>query len=489
MKLHVIVYSLLLTLLLAACSKVAAPVTNTDISEFEFAPDGLSLSSSAAPRMVVRLGMYKDSATNQRSGKVVVAWSDQGDGNNLTGTISLKLRQVGSTTTLAELNNAAVDSAYLSPTIVQTTGTSQRGPLCVEVTAWDLSAGPYTFNTQSLPLVFCGSNTTETGSDVAVSLDANSKTSVVLTRTFPFVIATQNLGKQRANDVVVTVTLPTELEFVSEDSLAYDCTATTATEIRCARTTAMPVSRWGLPLILKGNTVTAGADVSVAISTTSTDPSTSNNSFTQAIVVSPLLCGDELFPDANLRAKVKDALGITNDADLCTDNMGGLTNLDAQSANISDLSGLEYATNLVILNLAYNQISDISALAGLSNLINLNLQENQISDISALAGLTNLTSLTPANNPISDISALAGLSNLGYLNLSASQISDISALAGLTNLTTLELSYNQIRDISALVSNSGLGSGDQIYLGGNYLSAQGISDVATLRGRGAIVDY
>ena len=86
----------------------------------------------------------------------------------------------------------------------------------------------------------------------------------------------------------------------------------------------MPVSRWGLPLMLKGNTVTASSDVSVAISTTSTDQSDANNSFTQAISVTNI-CGAALFPDANLRAKVKTELSITDDADLCIDDMGGLT--------------------------------------------------------------------------------------------------------------------------------------------------------------------
>ncbi len=481
MKLKIMAYCLLGILLvgmLGACSQPAQPQDNTDISEFEFVPDGLSLSSTTAPRMVVRLGMYKDSVTNLRSGKVVVAWSDQGDGNNLTGTISLKLRQVGSTTTLAELNNAAIDSAYLAPTIVQTDGTSQKGPLCVEVTAWDLSAGAYTFNTQSLPLVFCGSNTTETGSDLAVSLDANSETSGVLTRTFPFVIATQNLGKQRASDVVVTVTLPTELEFVSEDSIAYDCTATTATVISCALNRVMPVSRWGLPLMLKGNTVTAGADVSVAITTTSTDPNPANNSFTQAVSVTNI-CGAALFPDANLRAVVKSTLSITNDADLCVDDMGGVTSLDARESNISNLSGLEYATNLTQLYLGWgafsqNYISDISVLAGLTNLTTLELNGNQITDISALAGLTNLTTL-----------------DLGWGG-SSNQITDISALAGLTNLQSLDLAFNQITDISALVSNSGLGSGDVVGLTYNSLDlTPGSADwlnILTLQNRGVTVD-
>ena len=50
-----------------------------------------------------------------------------------------------------------------------------------------------------------------------------------------------------------------------------------------------------------------------------------------------------------------------------------LTNLSAPRAQISDLTGLEHARNLMNLNLDRNQISDIGPLAGLTELEILSL--------------------------------------------------------------------------------------------------------------------
>ena len=162
-------------------------------------------------------------------------------------------------------------------------------------------------------------------------------------------------------------------------------------------------------------------------------------------------------PDANLRAKILAALDKPTDAQLTLADMANLTELDAPRAGISDLTGLQHATNLTTLVLTYNQLSDISALAGLTNLTQLWLNDTErISDISALANLTNLTWLTLSVNQISDISALANLTNLTTLWLVVNQISDISALANLTNLTHLYLRDNQISDISELAGLTNL---------------------------------
>jgi len=147
--------------------------------------------------------------------------------------------------------------------------------------------------------------------------------------------------------------------------------------------------------------------------------------------------------------------------------LSGLINLtelylnDYQIGNITALSTLINLTELSLIN---NQISDLSALSGLTNLLNLKLLNNQISDISPLSGLTNLTRLRLHNNLINDISTLSSLTNLMHLELSDNQINDISALSFLTNIYTLSLHDNQITDISPLVENSGLGSGDWLFL-------------------------
>jgi len=177
------------------------------------------------------------------------------------------------------------------------------------------------------------------------------------------------------------------------------------------------------------------------------------------------------FPDASLRDAIEWWLDIS---DPTPDDMLALTWFYAEDEGIVNLNGIEYAANLMSLDLGDNQISDISALSGLTNLECLDLGENQISDISALSGLTNLKSLDLWGNQISDISALSGLTNLECLYLGENQISDISALSGLTNLKSLDLWCNQISDISAL---SGLTN-----LWGLVLWCNQISDISALSG-------
>ena len=195
-------------------------------------------------------------------------------------------------------------------------------------------------------------------------------------------------------------------------------------------------------------------------------------------------------PGPNLRAAIAIALGRQPSDRIRRGNMANLTLLEARNANISDLTGLEGATNLRTLYLWNNSISDISVVAGLTNLIALHLGNNSVSDISAVAGLTNLTELYLWNNSISNISVVAGLTNLIALHLGNNSVSDISAVAGLTNLTSLWLQENNISDISPLVANAGLGSGDTVNVRRNSLSYQSIhTHIPTLQQRGVTVEF
>ena len=127
-----------------------------------------------------------------------------------------------------------------------------------------------------------------------------------------------------------------------------------------------------------------------------------------------------------------------------------LTYIDLWGNRIFDIEPLRELTQLRELYLARNEISDISPLAGLTELRELYLDSNEISDISPLAGLTELRVLWLYNNRIRDISALTELTELTWLILITNQISDITPLAQLTNLTYLGLTNNQIRDVSPL---------------------------------------
>ena len=157
-------------------------------------------------------------------------------------------------------------------------------------------------------------------------------------------------------------------------------------------------------------------------------------------------------PDANLRAKIESALGKTSGDPISAAEMATLTSLSAQDASISDLTGLETATNLTELQLWDNNISDIAAVASLTKLTRLYLWGNAITDISAVAGLTNLTHLRLSENSIANVSAVAGLTNLTHLYLRENSISDIAAVAGLTKLTELRIGDNTISNIAAVAS-------------------------------------
>ena len=164
------------------------------------------------------------------------------------------------------------------------------------------------------------------------------------------------------------------------------------------------------------------------------------------------------FPDENLEAAIRHDLGKAPDWEITVVDIANLTELvDGSTNGITDLSGLEYCTNLTYLNLyGDNQISDLSPLSSLTNLTRVDLPGNQISDISPLSSLTNLNVLYLERNEISDISSLSSLTNLTLLNLNENQISDISPLSSLTKLTQLRLHVNQISDISPLTSLTSL---------------------------------
>ena len=160
-------------------------------------------------------------------------------------------------------------------------------------------------------------------------------------------------------------------------------------------------------------------------------------------------------PDANLRAAIEDALGKASGAPITVAEMKTLNSLIAPGwewPGISDLTGLESATNLTLLHLSHQNLKDVSALSGLTNLTELHLGFNRITDVSALRDLANLKRLYLRGNRSVDVSTLAGsgLTNLETLWLGINNLTDVSALGNLANLTELELDHNNLTDVSAL---------------------------------------
>ncbi|MDE0467790.1 MAG: leucine-rich repeat domain-containing protein [Candidatus Poribacteria bacterium] len=186
--------------------------------------------------------------------------------------------------------------------------------------------------------------------------------------------------------------------------------------------------------------------------------------------------GIESILDRNLADAVRKTIGLGPDDVLTKEAMLGLRALYVPGdVPIRDLTGLEQASNLTLLNLGNTpSISDVSPLAGMTNLRTLILHNTSISDVSPLAGLTNLTGLILSSSSILDISDLAGMTNLQVLDLRDTSISNVSPLTGLTNLEHLTLPNTSISNVSPLAGLTNLRS-----LG---LRDNSISDVSPLVG-------
>ena len=153
-------------------------------------------------------------------------------------------------------------------------------------------------------------------------------------------------------------------------------------------------------------------------------------------------------PDANLRAAIAETLNKPPNVPLTQADMARLSRLNAHNRDISDLTGLELATNLSEIHANNNLIADLSPLAGLSRLDRIEFRENVIRDLSPLSGLINLRRLYVNDNLISDLSPVADLRLLEELHIGDNVIDDFSALAGLPKLRHIRFSGNLSADFS-----------------------------------------
>ena len=206
---------------------------------------------------------------------------------------------------------------------------------------------------------------------------------------------------------------------------------------------------------------------------------------------------DVNIPDLNLRTAIVETLGkVDATVPITLEEIATLTTLIARSKDIRDLTGLEFATNLEVLDIAGNPLSDLSPLTKLVTLKLLEFSGESLSDLSALEDLINLERLGFWKTSVSDLSPLAGLTKLRWLGFfSNPMISDLSPLAGLTNLKELHTySSNRpgllpLKSLTGLVALSVRGSGvsdisplaelinlEQLNLEGN----RNISDISAL---------
>jgi internalin A len=173
------------------------------------------------------------------------------------------------------------------------------------------------------------------------------------------------------------------------------------------------------------------------------------------------------FPDPNLETAVRSALSLPGGTVITQSNLVQLASLQACCANITNLLGLQAATNLTSLDVSGNLIRDLAPLIGLTKLTNLNVGGNLITNLTPLAGLTKLNGLWLYGNPIPNVAPVANLSLLNSLVLYNTRLENLSPLSGLTNLKYLELRCNPLTNLATL---SGLTNLTTLYLGGTVIS-------------------
>jgi hypothetical protein len=150
------------------------------------------------------------------------------------------------------------------------------------------------------------------------------------------------------------------------------------------------------------------------------------------------------FSDEHLRSQIQHTLNLSG-SNITTDDLSYLEWFEG--TEISDLTGIEFCTNLRVLTLSVSSFSDISPISNLTNLLNLRLSIVNINDLSPIAGLMNLTFLSLKYCGLENISNLRNLSNLVGLELTGNKISDMSFLTNLKLLKYLNIQFNLVSDI------------------------------------------
>jgi len=192
-------------------------------------------------------------------------------------------------------------------------------------------------------------------------------------------------------------------------------------------------------------------------------------------------------PDPVLEYLIR-AILDKSEGDILASEMATITQIIG--GGVSDLTGLQYCVNLVHLVLDTSAVSTLVPVIGLNKLERLHITKGLLSDLTPLSNLSNLILLNLSEHSISDITPLSGLGTLEQLYLDMNSIEDIGALVNLSNLSRVSLQNNQISDIQPLVNNSGIGSGDIIWLNGNPLSTTSSRErIPLLEERGVTVHH
>ena len=310
---------------------------------------------------------------------------------------------------------------------------SLSGTASASITAWSANSDNTTFTAAITPTT-SGEATVSVPANVAIDAANNNNTAsntgtVKVDMDRPSASVSVPSGVQTgAFSVTITFSEPVSGFAQSDVSLSGTASATITSWTASSNTTFIATI-----------TPTTSGEVMLSVpANVATDAANNNNtaSNTKAVTINippPTPDPATWMPDANLRAAVGTSLNLQPSETPTQAKMLHLTELKAAGRSISNITGIEYATNLTTARFAKNRISNISPLAGLTQLTRLRLQDNQVSSISSLSRLANLTELFLGNNQIADVTPLAELVNLTTLRLAGNPFENSGANAETLN--------------------------------------------------------
>ena len=185
-------------------------------------------------------------------------------------------------------------------------------------------------------------------------------------------------------------------------------------------------------------------------------------------------------PDESLRGYLKEILfGWSESTETITENaMASITHINnyysegghslaSFGGQISDLAGLEYAVNLMEIDLRWHNVSSLAPLANLPRLHTVTMSANPLSAVPELAEMPSLRTIEIQDADIAELPATLP-SGVESIYLDGNRLTDISALASLMNLQYISLNHNQITDMGPIAE---LPNASRIELGGNAITA------------------
>jgi hypothetical protein len=162
-----------------------------------------------------------------------------------------------------------------------------------------------------------------------------------------------------------------------------------------------------------------------------------------------------IIPDNALEAAIRIHINHSG-GDIMISDVDTIKELVAENAGISDLTGMQYFSSLLILHLRNNSVVDLTPLSGLVKLEGLHVPANLVTNLSPLTGLKNLDFLSAGDGPLADISPISSLTKLTGVNLGSCKVTDFTPLHSLTELEYIYIANDSAGNLSFITGLSKL---------------------------------